>query len=106
MIEIDQKKCYPVDAEGNMLEYVGYCSQAAQWIPMERFTSTLSFVCYEKGRSSLRFILSDPASGKTYSMTAQSIDEFVNNAHNGQLTAVWKPVKRGANYGLILEAVL
>lgn len=107
MTEIDKKKCYPVDSEGNMLEYE-YCYGApvAAWIPMEPFSATLSFIKYEKGRSSLRFILSDVASRATYSMMAQSIDEFVQNAHNGILTARWKPVKRGANYGLILEEVL
>lgn len=103
---IDKKKCYPIDADGNMIEYVGYYMVAHEWLPMESFTAELSFQWYEKGRSSLRFILRDVVTDRTYSMMAQSIDTFVASSVKGKLKGKWKAVKRGANYGLILEEVL
>ena len=100
------KKHYPVDANGNMLEYTDYYNKVAKWLPMEPFIAQLSFQQYTKGRSSLRFILKDVAEDKEYSLMAQSIDEFVLNSNNGILLARWIAVKRGANWGLIIEEVL
>lgn len=106
MTEIDKKKFYPVDKDGNMLDYDGLYYQVADWKPTEPFVAQLSFSHYEKGRSSLRFILVDSATNRQWSMMANSIDLFVNNSVNGRILGKWSTVKRGANYGLILEEVL
>lgn len=94
-------KTYPVDAKGNMLEYVGYGSQAVAENIIKEFEETMTFQHYTKGRSSLRFILKD-SKGREWSMMAQCIDYFVNYSVNGVLSGKWVMCKRGQNYGLLI----
>lgn len=94
-------KHYPVDSNGNMLEYFDYYYKPADWKDIEEFEATMTFVRYENGRSSLRFILEDE-NGKYWSMMAQCIDDFVFRSNRGTVSGKWTMCKRGANYGLLL----
>lgn len=94
-------KQYPVDSGGNMIEYPDYHNKPAAWVDIKEFEATMTFVRYEKGRSSLRFILEDE-NGKKWSMMAQCIDDFVFRANSGTISGKWVMCKRGANYGLLL----
>lgn len=99
---------YPINSLGNMIEYP--CSwrddfKPVQWIQMHKFKARMYFSHYEKGRSSLRLICNDSV-GKTWSIMAQSMDEFIHNSMLGSLYGEWEVVKRGANYGVILKEVL
>lgn len=94
-------KTYPIDANGNMLEFIGYGSKPVGEKDIVEFEETMTFLCYTKGRSSLRFILED-SKGGVWSMMAQCIDTFVQKSANGKLTGKWIMCKRGANYGLLI----
>lgn len=94
-------KQYPVDSYGDMIEYPDWHNKPVYWADIEEFEATMTFVRYVKGRSSLRFILEDE-NGKTWSMMAQCIDDFVFRANRGTVSGKWVMCKRGANYGLLL----
>lgn len=94
-------KTYPVDKNGNMLEYVGYGSEPTGEKDIVKFTDAMQFKYYTKGRSSLRFILED-SKGNEWSMMAQCIDDFVKRSVNGWVLGEWIMCKRGQNYGLLL----
>lgn len=96
-------KTYPVDENGNMIEYDGYLYGATKYSEkgIVEFEETMTFQYYTKGRSSLRFILKD-SKGNIWSMMAQRIDHFVKHSVNGVLTGKWVVCKRGQNYGLLI----
>ena len=96
-------KTYPVDENGNMLEYNGYLYGATKYSEKDivEFEETMTFQYFTKGRSSLRFILVD-SQGREWSMMAQCIDSFVQRSVNGVLTGKWIMCKRGSNYGLLI----
>ena len=96
-------KTYPVDANGNMLEYDGYLYGATKYSEKDivEFEETMTFQHYTKGRSSLRFILKD-SKDKEWSMMAQCIDCFVKQSVKGVLSGKWIMCKRGQNYGLLI----
>ncbi|MEG2707338.1 MAG: hypothetical protein RR959_08355 [Erysipelotrichaceae bacterium] len=95
-------KTYPVDINGNMLDYDGYgVNTRFGEKDIVEFEETMTFLYYTKGRSSLRFILED-SKGGIWSMMAQCIDTFVQKSANGKLTGKWIMCKRGANYGLLI----
>ena len=94
-------KTYPVDENGDMLEYDGYGYARSGEQEIVEFEATMKFKQYTKGRSSLRFLLEDEEGGK-WSMMAQCVDDFVERSVNGVVTGKWIVCKRGANYGLLL----
>lgn len=102
----DNRKMYPVDAKGNMMTYEHWYGNEITWLPMEPFIAELSFIDTEKGRSSFRFNLGDPATGKVWSLMYNSVEEFVKNSVSGRLLAQWDIVKRGANWGIVIKEVL
>lgn len=94
-------KQYPIDGAGNMIEYPDWHNKEVAWVDIKEFEETMEFVRYEKGRSSLRFIIND-SKGKTWSMMAQCIDDFVFRANRCTVSGKWVMCKRGSNYGLLL----
>ena len=92
-------KTYPVDENGNMIDYDG--SKRSGEKDIVEFEETMTFQYYTKGRSSLRFILVD-SQGREWSMMAQCIDYFVKHSANGVLSGKWIMCKRGSNYGLLI----
>lgn len=94
-------KTYPVDENGNMLEYDGYGSKPTGEKDIVEFEETMTFQHYIKGRSSLRFILKD-SKGREWSMMVQCIDYFVKHSVNDVLSGKWIMCKRGQNYGLLI----
>ena len=94
-------KTYPVDVNGNMLEYDGYGSKPTGEKDIVEFEETMTLQHYTKGRSSLRFILKD-SKGREWSMMSQCIVSFVQRSVNGVLTGKWVMCKRGQNYGLLI----
>jgi len=90
----------PFDEKGNMREYVGY--DDAVWRDNDPFNTEMLVVGYERGRSAVRVILQDAATGAKYPMF---ISDFVNLAQNarikyGEVTATWVGCKKGQNYGI------
>lgn len=97
------KGLYPVDKNGNMLDDAGYrCSPPASWLPMEKFKASLRFVEEERGRSSFRLICKDVATGKQYSVMANSLEAFIKRSYGGVVEGSWQIVQRGASYGCVL----
>lgn len=96
-------KTYPVDKNGNMIEYVSHWNedQVQAYKDIVEFESNMTFIKHTKGRSSFRFILKDD-DGKTWSLMEQCVDAFVKKSNGGKLHATWVVCKRGANYGLLL----
>ena len=93
-------KTYPVDENGNMIDYDVSWKRSGEKDIVE-FEETMAFKYYTKGRSSLRFILID-SQGREWSMMSQCIDSFVQRSVNGVLTGNWIMCKRGSNYGLLI----
>lgn len=102
---IDHKGMYPVNTKGDMMTYE-HSYSTVSWLPMEPFIAELSFIDTEKGRSSFRFNLGDPATGKVWSLMYNSVEEFVKNSVSGRLLAQWDIVKRGANWGIVIKEIL
>lgn len=98
----ENKGKYPVDASGDMLDYVDYYNMPENWFEMKPFFATLEYKGFQQGRSSVRFIVQDIKTGVTYSLMRNSFDTFIAKAEQGVLTAECIVVKRGANYGLLL----
>lgn len=97
----ENKGKYPVDASGDMIEFLGY-HKAAAWLDMKPFKATLEYKGFQQGRSSVRFVVQDIRGGATYTLMRNSFDTFIAKAEQGVLTAECIVVKRGANYGLLL----
>jgi hypothetical protein len=97
---MSNKGKYPTDADGNMLEWVGWSTSEIIWKEMKPFTETLSYKNFSQGRSSVRFIV-ETDGGVQYSLMKSSFDTFINEAVNGKVTSEFVVVKRGANYGLV-----
>lgn len=105
-------KDYPIDKDGNLSTYIN-----SEWdytynthVPLRRvaiepFIETMTFHSIEQGRSSLRAILKD-SQDRTWSLFANSMEEFFKNSINGVLKGEFIVGKRGANYGLIMNEVL
>ena len=94
----------PFDEKGNMLEYVGYGD--TEWRDNVPFSTEMLVIDYERGRSAVRVILQDAASGSKYPMF---ISDFVDLAikgriSEGEVNGTWVGCKKGQNYGI--KAVL
>jgi hypothetical protein len=100
---VKDKHLYPVDKHGNMLDDAGYRhSPPASWLPMEKFKASLRFVEEERGRSSFRLICKDVATGKRYSVMANSLEAFIKRSNGGVVEGEWQVVQRGASFGTVL----
>lgn len=97
----ENKGKYPVDVDGDMIEYPDHWNKPAAWIEMKPFQARLEYKGFQQGRSSVRFILQDVQTGVTYSLMRNSFDTFITKARNGILGVEYIVVKRGANYGLL-----
>jgi hypothetical protein len=93
---------YPVDEDGDMLEYVGYFKDSITWLDMKPFFATLEYKGFQQGRSSVRFIVQDIKTGVTYSLMRNSFDSFIKQTTHGLVRSEFIVVKRGANYGLLM----
>ena len=98
----ENKGKYPVDLDGDMLDYVSRPDYPVTWLEMKPFKATLEYKGFLQGRSSVRFIVQDIRGGATYTLMRNSFDTFIAKAEQGVLTAECIVVKRGANYGLLL----
>lgn len=97
----ENKGKYPVDVDGDLIEFPDYYHKPAAWIEMKPFQARLEYQYLTKGRSSVRLILTDASSGVRYSLMKNSIDTFIKKSVEGFATGEWIVVKRGANYGLL-----
>ena len=93
----------PFDKNGNMLEYVGY-GDPEEWRDNREFPATLRVETYERGRSAVRVIMADCATGARYPMF---ISDFVDMAKStrikyGEVGGRWIGGKKGSNFGLRL----
>lgn len=74
-----------------------------EWIENKVFEDTLTFIGYERGRSSavMRFKGSD---GAEYNMFLTDTDDLIKSEDiiGGKVTAKWTFCKRGENYGIKL----
>ena len=91
----------PFDEKGNMLEYVGY-GDPHEWRDNKPFHTEMQVIGYERGRSAVRVILEDAATGSRYPMF---ISDFVAAAMLGRIKygvigGQWVGGKKGQNYGL------
>ncbi len=98
----DTKGKYPVDASGDMIDYLGYQNGSVTWLDMKPFFATLEYKGFQQGRSSVRFIVQDIKTGVTYSLMRNSFDSFMKQTTQGVVCSEFIVVKRGANYGLLM----
>ncbi|MDR6794341.1 hypothetical protein J2X12_002922 [Pseudarthrobacter oxydans] len=93
----------PFDKNGDMLEYIGY-GDPDEWRDNKPFVTEMLVSGYERGRSAVRVILQDAATGSRYPMF---ISDFVDAATKGRIiygviNGKWLGGKKGSNYGLKL----
>jgi hypothetical protein len=71
------------------------------------FSTTLTFVCISRGRSSLRFVFRDEKNHVEYSMFQGGFEDMLKSVkiENGRVTGKFQHVRWGGNYGIemILE---
>lgn len=94
---------YPVDPRtGNMLGYAGY--GPVDWCPNEPFDATLRVTDWGRGRSSVKFMLTDDVTGYVWEMFVKDFFEIVTTigVNGAKVMGRWIVVKRGQNYGLTL----
>lgn len=96
--------------KGNLQEYPGYGFRSGDvtdgdclWRPNDPFTATLTLTGTERGRSAMRFLWEDEATGATYPMFATDMAGLAMSSEgvaNGRAAGQWIVMKRGANYGI------
>ncbi len=96
-------KRFPFTPDGSLLGYEGYGSPDVVRRTLEeaRFTGTLSYLTYSRGRSSALLEFTDGTRSFSFFMT--DADELIPLLVHGKITGTFIPSKRGQNYAWKLE---
>jgi len=92
---------YPVDKNGNMLDYE-YGHYVAGWEPFKKFKASLRFIMTERGRSSFRLLCKNVYTGEQLRVMYKSCDEFIKRSRGGVVEGEWQTIKHGSSYGVVL----
>jgi len=72
-----------------------------EWREVKEFDAELTFLGFEKGRSSVLMWYKDSA-GQSYPFFMSDFDKVIRNSVNGVLRGRFRGVKRGGSYGIEL----
>ncbi|MGW1436919.1 hypothetical protein ACWD7M_16915 [Streptomyces griseus] len=92
----------PFSSSGNMLGFVRFEVDAAEWRPNEVFSATLRLHEVKRSVSSARFVWKDEVDGTQYPMLLPDILDIVTGGtiSLGVTKGWWIVCQRGRNYGL------
>lgn len=89
----------PFDDDGNQLDYnPNYSWNPTNLVDNFIFEDELSYVSFGRGRSSITFSFVR-TNGKTVSVFASNLVEFIPHFVNGKIKGRFTFVKKGANFG-------
>ncbi|MFE4863262.1 hypothetical protein [Streptomyces sp. NPDC056670] len=92
----------PFSASGNLLGFVRYEDDAAEWRPNHTFAATLRVHDVKRSVSSCRVIWRDEATGTLYPMLLPELEDLLTagTISLGVTKGWWLVGQRGRNYGL------
>lgn len=89
----------PFDEDGNQQDYeINYSWIKSKMVDNFIFEDTLEYESYGRGRSSISFTFKRQ-NGKTVSVFASNLIEFIPYFIDGKITGLFTFVKKGQNYG-------
>lgn len=93
----EEAKCY---ANGFYQSNVGNWHDSYIWKPNVQFKTTLFYVGYGRGRSSIKFEFKD-SDGKKFYMFATDLDALIKQGIViNEINGTFEFIKRGQNYGI------
>jgi len=94
----------PYDLQGNMMSFVRVEKDVSsvEWKANTPFWTTLKFLTFVRGRSSVGAIFTDKKSGHRFTMFLSDFISTVIFLVDGEVTGKFHIVKRGAYYGVAL----
>lgn len=88
----------PFDDEGNQLDYGNGYFRGTNFVDNFIFEDTLEYEHFGRGRSSITFTFKRQ-NGKTVSVFASNLVEFIPHFVDGKISGRFTFVKKGQNYG-------
>lgn len=88
----------PFDDEGNQLDYGNGYWRGTKFVDNFIFEDELTHESWGRGRSSITFTFKRQ-NGKTVSVFASNLVEFIPHFENGKIKGCFTFVKKGQNYG-------